>query len=138
MYYIRTLSQKTGIAPETIRYYERIGILPPAQRAPNGYRIYSETDVERLYFISGARRLGLSLDAIGRILTHKDNGQPPCTQVQILLDQQIDAVERQIQQLVNLRDDLHQLRAMGATLPDDVNMRKCICGLIANPIADEG
>ncbi|MBS4015791.1 MAG: MerR family DNA-binding transcriptional regulator, partial [Candidatus Latescibacteria bacterium] len=61
---ILELSQKTGISAKAIRYYEQIGILPPPLRAVNGYRQYSQPDIERLQLVAGARRLDLPLDEI--------------------------------------------------------------------------
>ncbi len=128
---IRELSQRTGVQVETIRFYERSGVLPPARRAPNGYRVYDETDVERLRFIRGARQLGISLEAIGRILRYRDEGIPPCDQVQELLAAQIAEVEARIAELERVREELRRIRDSGASLPDDVVMENCVCGLIS-------
>ncbi len=128
---IRELSQRTGVQVETIRFYERSGILPPAKRAPNGYRVYDEVDVERLRFIRGARQLGISLEAIGRILRHRDEGIAPCSQVRELLAAQIAEVEARIAELKRVREELRRIRDSGATLPDDVVMENCVCGLIS-------
>jgi DNA-binding transcriptional MerR regulator len=54
---INKLATQTGVSTKTIRYYEEIGVLPPAKRLPNGYRIYDESDLERLRLVNGARQL---------------------------------------------------------------------------------
>ena len=69
---IQEFSQQTGLSAKTIRYYESIGILRSPQRAPNGYREYSEQDLERARFVAGARSLELSLDEISELLAMQD------------------------------------------------------------------
>ena len=64
MFQISELSKQAGVPAKTIRYYEEIELIPPARRAENGYRIYNETDVERLRFIRRARALDFALDDI--------------------------------------------------------------------------
>ena len=131
MYRIQQLSQATGISTEAIRYYERIGVLPAARRAENGYRVYTDADVERLKFVSGARKLDISLDEISGILTFRNEGLAPCTHVRALVKEQITEVERRIHELEQLRDDLRRLDAAGESLPEDTEMQDCICGLIS-------
>lgn len=130
MVQIHELSRAAGISPETIRYYERIGILPRAQRAPNGYRVYAEADTDRLRFIGGARRLGLSLDEIAGILAFRNQNLAPCVHVHELIAQKIVEVRERIRELERLRDELQRLNAAGESLPLDVEMQDCVCGLI--------
>ena len=65
--FIHELAAQTGVPTKTIRYYESIGLLPPARRAVNNYRQYTVADVERLRFIASARSLGFSPDDIASI-----------------------------------------------------------------------
>ncbi len=130
MYRIRELSRTAGVSPETIRYYERIGILPRAGRAPNGYRIYADADVDRLRFIGGARRLGLSLDEIAGILAFRDQNLAPCVHVHALIEKKIVEVQARIHELERLHDELLRIDAAGELLPQDVDMQDCVCGLI--------
>lgn len=65
---IGELANVVGLSPDTIRYYERVDLLPPPARTPSGYRIYSTQAVDRLRFIQGAQRLGLKLDDIRDLL----------------------------------------------------------------------
>lgn len=71
---IKKLARQTGGNKPTIRYYEEIGVLPPANRANNGYRAYSEQDLERMWFVSRARSLDFSLEEIGEILSFRERG----------------------------------------------------------------
>ncbi len=78
---IRDLVRASGVPAKTIRYYESIGLLPPAQRAANNYRRYQPTDVDRLRFIANARSLGIRLGDIAEILAARDQGIAPCDRV---------------------------------------------------------
>ena len=75
---IGELANVVGLSPDTIRYYERVDLLPPPARTPSGYRIYSTQAVDRLRFIQGAQRLGLKLDDIRDLLSVRDTGACPC------------------------------------------------------------
>jgi DNA-binding transcriptional MerR regulator len=65
---IDDLARQTGVATSTVRYHEEIGLLPPAARSENGYRVYTQTDVERLRFIQRAKVLDISIAVIREIL----------------------------------------------------------------------
>ena len=78
MYRIGEVSAQTGQSTKTIRYYEEINLTPSAERTANGYRIYSEEDVDRLRFIRSARALDFSLEDIEEILAFRDREEPPC------------------------------------------------------------
>ncbi len=101
--------------PRTIRYYERIGLLPPARRTANGYRAYTRTEVERLGFILKARAIGLSLDEIGEILRLRQAGLQPCRHLLGMLDLKLEAVDEQLRTLSEFRQDLVQIRAEAAS-----------------------
>ena len=129
--FIHELAKQTGVPTKTIRYYESIGLLPPAQRAANNYRQYTPTDVERLRFIASARSLGLSLDDIAEILAARDNGIAPCQRVLDAVAQRLTEIDRRIADLLTLRDCLRQLQSEGAMLPlDDVQGEHCVCYLL--------
>ncbi|MCA1736998.1 MAG: MerR family transcriptional regulator [Actinobacteria bacterium] len=75
---ISQLASEVGVRPDTVRYYERVGLLPLPARSPNGYRAYDRSDVERLRFIRGAQRMGLKLRDIRELLAIRDKGVCPC------------------------------------------------------------
>ena len=83
---IRELSKLTNVPAKTIRYYEEVKLLPSPNRKPNGYRDYTESDVERLKLVAGARRLDFSLAEIKEILDLRDRGIAPCSVLLDLLD----------------------------------------------------
>jgi DNA-binding transcriptional MerR regulator len=72
------LADAVGVSSDTIRYYERAGLLPAPQRTPGGYRAYGDDALDRLRFIQGAQRLGLRLDDIRDLLAVRDTGICPC------------------------------------------------------------
>ncbi len=129
MYRIKQVRQLTGISPETIRYYERIKMLPAPRRTPNGYRLYTADDVNRLRFIHRSRQLDLSLDNITEILSLRDGGKQPCEIVQSLIRAKIAEIQRRIDDLEQLRDELIALDKIGQTLPP-APLATCVCQII--------
>ncbi len=107
---IGELAQLTNTQPETIRYYEREGLLPPAARTDSNYRVYLESHVLRLSFIRHCRGLDMTLDEIRTLLHYKDNPQENCGAVDTLLDEHIGHVEQRIEELSRLQAELHELR----------------------------
>jgi DNA-binding transcriptional MerR regulator len=115
---IGELANQLGINTKTIRYYEEIGLVPPAPRTPSGYRDYSDTDTTRLIFIKSAQRLGLSLEEIGEILSLRDRGEAPCAYVRDVIAQQLSSIDKRIAELRALRTELRELDAAAAQLPE--------------------
>lgn len=108
---IGALSEATGTPVETIRFYEREGLLPPPARADNNYRVYLPAHVERLAFIRQCRTLDMALDEIRALIAVRDSPAPDCGQVNALLDAHIDHVAQRIRELRGLERDLKALRA---------------------------
>jgi len=74
----RTISMAAadaGVSPDTLRYYERVGLLAPPERSANGYRVYDGLTTERVRLIKGAQGLGLRLDSIRELLAMLDRGR---------------------------------------------------------------
>lgn len=134
---IGELSQQTGVSTQTIRYYEHINLLPKPRRASNGYRVYDNQDVERLLFVNRARRLDFALDDIAEILAFRDQNEPPCRYVMDVMAQQITEIERRITDLQRLRDELVALYRAGLTMPEDIEMKQCVCHLIKTGLPRE-
>ncbi len=130
MYSIGALSQQTGVSTETIRYYERIALLPPPHRANNKYRQYDDSDVERLQFIKRSRALDFGINEIKEILAFRERQEPPCQFVMDLMEERIGEIEQRIQDLERLRTEIKTLHEAGKQLPEDVQMKTCVCHLI--------
>jgi DNA-binding transcriptional MerR regulator len=137
MFTIGELSEKTGVSTETIRYYEHIGLIPEPQRADNGYRLYIETDIERLNFIRRARALDIALDEIDEILAFRERNEAPCSHVMTVMVHRIEEIENRIRDLQKIRDEIKRLYEAGKELPADVQMKNCICYLIRTDIGED-
>lgn len=108
---IGDLAESTGTAVETIRFYEREGLIPAAQRADNNYRVYTAAHAERLAFIRHCRNLDMTLDEIRTLLRLRDAPSQDCGEVNALLDEHIGHVTHRIRELRTLQKDLKALRA---------------------------
>ena len=137
MFSIGELSSQTGVSTQTIRYYERIALLPEPRRAENGYRIYNNADIDRLRFVTRARQLDFSLDDIAEILAFRERNEAPCSVVMDVMARQIDEIDNRITDLIRLREDLAQLHRIGLTMPEDIEMKRCVCHLIKSGLSDE-
>jgi DNA-binding transcriptional MerR regulator len=93
------LARATGVSADTIRHYERLGILPKAQRTPSGYRLYAPDAVERVQLARRAIQLGFSLGELAEILHTRDNGGAPCHRVLALAEGKLRSLEKQIEEL---------------------------------------
>jgi Cu(I)-responsive transcriptional regulator len=106
---IGELSAATGTNIETIRYYERIGLLPPPMRSNSNYRRYETQHRERLAFVRHARELGFSIEDIRSLLDLSDNSDGDCTEADRIASHHLDQVEEKLAQLQGLRDDLQRM-----------------------------
>ena len=109
MYAIGALSRATDCKVETIRYYEKIGLMPEPARSDGNQRRYTERHRERLHFIRHARALGFSIDAIRELLDLSDQENRDCAAVDALARRHRDAVDDRIQALTALRDELDRM-----------------------------
>jgi len=107
---IGELSAAAATPVETIRYYERIGLLPEPSRSGGNFRLYEAPHLERLQFIRYCRSLDMSLDEIRVLLKFKDAPDASCGDVNALLDEHIGHVSRRIRELRTLESQLKELR----------------------------
>jgi len=108
---IGELAERSDCLVETIRYYERIGMLAPPERSPNNYRAYNEQHAERLLFIRHCRALDMTLDEIRMLLDFRDRPEQNCVGVDELLDKHIGHVVERIKSLSALETQLRDLRS---------------------------
>lgn len=106
---IGELARQAGLSVETLRYYERRGLIPPPARLASGYRIYPAETLDRLTFIRRGKALGFSLEEIAELLQLEVNPQQSAAQVKTRVDARITAVEEKIRQLQQLKQSLQQL-----------------------------
>jgi DNA-binding transcriptional MerR regulator len=100
------LAARAAVRADTIRYYERAGLLPEPSRTDGDHRRYGAADVDRLLFIRGAQRLGLRLAEIRELLVVRDTGICPCGPAEVLLREHIGEIDREIARLTALRAEL--------------------------------
>ncbi|OHC75937.1 MAG: Cu(I)-responsive transcriptional regulator [Rhodospirillales bacterium RIFCSPLOWO2_12_FULL_58_28] len=117
---ISDVAEQSGVPVKTIRYYEEIGLIPPAVRAANGYRRYAATDAETLHFIYRARRLGFPVKDVSNLLTLRHDKNRASADVKALALRHIKEVEERIAELEAIRRALLHLtdRCHGDNRPD--------------------
>jgi MerR family mercuric resistance operon transcriptional regulator len=116
---IGALSERTGCNIETIRYYERIGLMPSVPRSGGGHRVYGEAQARRLGFIRRTRQLGFTLDEVRTLLRLVDGGRYTCAQVKRITVHHLDDVRRKIADLRKIEHALGDMAAEcdGGTVP---------------------
>ena len=117
---IGELSKRTGVNIETVRYYERIGLMPDPLRTRGGHRVFDDEQVKRLTFIARSRRLGFSLKEIRTLMSLVDQGNYSCDEVNALTLRHLDKVRAKIADLQRLAKTLEQISAKcdGGTAPE--------------------
>lgn len=138
---IGDLAQAAQCRVETVRYYEREGLLPPPARSSGNYRLYGPHHVERLRFVRHCRSLDMSHEEIRTLLAFRDAPEQRCDDVNALLDEHIGHVARRIDELKALERELRHLRNQCRT----VNAARD-CGIMRSlgrdshraPMANEG
>lgn len=107
---ISELSQATGVDVDTIRYYEKAGLLPPPAREANGYRAYGHAHLERLAFVRHCRALDMPLAGVQRLLDFVDGTPDEAGDIDSLIDEQLKRVRARLKSLRALERQLAQLR----------------------------
>lgn len=130
---IGALSKHTGVNIETIRYYERIRLIPPPPRTDSGRRLYGAEDIRRLTFIRHARDLGFDIAAIKTMLALQEVPEASCERVSRIATDQLQAVESRIRRLLGLRTELTRM----IKECDNGKVANCrIIEVLADPLGD--
>src|SRR6266851_9487839 len=114
---IGQVAQETGLSIDTIRFYEKHGLLRRSARTEGGFRLFGRDDIQTLKFVRKAQELGFSLSEIRELLILRADHVPACSHVKVLLDQKLTAVEQKIGELQTLEQSLR------------LALRKCKRGL---------
>lgn len=133
---IGELAQSAGVEVDTIRYYEKSGLLPPPPRQGNGYREYGERHIERLAFIRRCRALDMPLADVKRLLDFVAHPEADCGDINRLIDGQLARVRARINSMHALENQLVALRAQCGE-----NQAAGACGILHELVAaslDEG
>ena len=117
---IGALSQQSGVNIETIRYYEKIGVMPKPRRSATGYRVYGPAHVKRLHFVRRGRELGFSLDALRGLLLLVEGHSYTCAEVHALTVEHLKDIRRKIADLRRLERVLSDMaaRCTGDQVPE--------------------
>lgn len=103
---IGEVAKRTGIGVETLRFYERSGLLSQPARTEGGYRLYDSEALDTLEFIKRAQTLGFTLDEIKRIIAESRAGQSPCDEVREIVRQRLAELDERLEQMQRYRDAL--------------------------------
>lgn len=112
------LAKRSGVNAETIRYYEKIGLLPPPARGANGYRLYGEEHVQRLRFIRRSRALGFSIEELRDLIALAEGRPDDCEAVRKLAERQLAKVRQRIADLKRIAHTLEDQVAACRTQQD--------------------
>jgi MerR family transcriptional regulator, copper efflux regulator len=125
---IGAIASESGIPVKTIRYYDDLGLLKTNGRTEGGYRLFDSDVFVRLKFIKRAQNLGLSLSEIKEFLEVHDQGNLPCDQIKVKLEEKLTAIEQHIQQLQILKQELKGLLSGWKKIPEQPE--ETICPII--------
>ena len=126
---IGEVARSTGLTASAIRFYEQHGIVPRAQRNAEGYRRYSEKDVELLRFVRRLRALNIPLDDVREVVTLRSGGLSPCRPMRDAITRGVSRIDREIRELARVRDQLTNLQ-IAADGMEDHWPDHCVCSLV--------
>ena len=126
---IGEVARSTGLSASAIRYYEARGVVPKPERTSYGHRDYERGDVDLLRFVGRLRALNLSLGDIGRVVSLRVGGSVPCGALRESLTRGAVSIDREIEKLRRLRNELEQLRTDADQIEDEWPAR-CVCTLV--------
>jgi DNA-binding transcriptional MerR regulator len=109
--YLRSseVARLTGVSTDTLRHYERKGIIPRPRRSANGYREYPPATVARIRLVQRALAVGFTLAELAMVLKQRDQGGTPCRAVRALAETKLAGIEQQLQELTALRDEFRDI-----------------------------
>lgn len=131
MHSIGTASAMSGVNTETIRYYEREGVVPRAERTASGRRLYGDADIARLRFIRRSRDLGFSISDIRTLLDLSAGNGAPCAEVKELAERHLQGVRQRL-------DELGKLERALAELVGRCDAGRTDCPMLASLLGDAG
>jgi DNA-binding transcriptional MerR regulator len=127
---IGDLAEMSGVSTQTIRFYEREGLLPAPHRESNGYRSYEDRTVARIGFIRAAQAAGLKLTDIAGVLELREAGQAPCSHVEFLLAEKLSEVRARQEELGRLEAELVGMIVASRMLDPAECSAGSVCNLI--------
>jgi len=125
---IGVVAKESGVPIKTIRYYEELGLLKASGRTEGGFRLFHSDVFARLNFIKRAQSLGLTLSEIKEFLNVHDQGDLPCEHIKVKLQDKLVDIDKQIRQLIILKQELEGLLSGWETIPE--TSEETICPII--------
>jgi len=125
---IGVVAKESGVPIKTIRYYEELGLLKASGRTEGGFRLFHSDVFARLNFIKRAQSLGLTLSEIKEFLNVHDQGDLPCEHIKVKLQDKLVDIDKQIRQLIILKQELEGLLSGWQTIPE--TSEETICPII--------
>jgi DNA-binding transcriptional MerR regulator len=109
--YLRSgeMARLAGVSPDTLRHYERKGLLPAPRRSPNGYREYHSSLLDRVRTIRRALAVGFTIEELADIFRQRARGGAPCRRVRAMAEEKLTEVEARLAEIKALRDDLRAM-----------------------------
>lgn len=135
---VQGLAEAAKVTADTVRHYTRIGLLVPKKNPVNGYKEYSEEDLQRLSFIVRARDLGFGLHDIEQIFKRADHGDSPCPMVRDIIEERLVEVKRKLDEMTELYERMKKAVNDWSEMPDSQPCGKHLCHLIegVNPTTE--
>src|SRR5258708_23334416 len=103
------LAKQTGVSTDSLRHYERKGVMARPQRSQNGYRLYPAEALDRVRLIRRALAVGITLDELSSILKVRSQGGAPCREARALVATKLEDLKHQLQELSDIRNDLQAI-----------------------------
>lgn len=124
------LAKKSEVPVYTVRHYTKIGLLKPTKREDNGYKIYKQSDITLMHFITNAKNLGFTLKEIAKIVDEADKGKSPCPLVREIIEKRIIETREQVKKLKQLQTKMENAKARWDEMEDGLPDGHSVCHLI--------
>lgn len=124
------LARKTDTPIFTVRYYTRIGLLKPSRDLSNGYKLYKQSDKDRIKFINSAKNLGFTLSEIEAILNHAADHNSPCPMVREVVEKRIEENKKKIREMQKLQKRLEKAAQEWKSMKNSEPDGHSVCRLI--------
>ena len=124
------LAKEANVPVFTVRHYTRIGLLNPSKQPSNGYKVYRDSDVKLLRFITNAKDLGFTLNEISQILDMADHHESPCPVVREIIEKRIVENRRRIKQMQIMQKKMENAEKQWKSMDDEVPTGHSVCHLI--------